>query len=979
MLFCALLVSALALALPATPSGLLIIAWAMGTSIAFIRIGRHREGDARLWRPLGLVGFAMAGGILVRGLHGAAIGVDQPIPSYADLIHMPAYVAFNATILRVHRTRATRRDAGAWLDSLAICGALIIGLWVAGLGEFAFDETVSLLSRTLNLTYNALVVVGFAIILRISATPGNRPSAYYFLGVAAGTFVITDLAGTYALGGDSGVLISVALSPLVFGFITAALLQPSAGEVMRRHEETEQKLGLLRFGVAVMTTLSPLAILLLDVSTDRRPLRIALCMALVQATVVAARLGVLIQNQQRMRLIERQTSMEIAALARDLEHRPNDVPHLVVRALGRLGFSAVIADSRESPANAQRFEIGSGAAPVGTIDVIRPALSAHQRQAVENLVREAGAIHANSETIRVTQELQLQAAAMDIAERNERRFRALVQNSTDIVIVVDQDAVVQYVSDPVEAATGHVPDDFVGQSLEWVIHPNDFPAAAAIFASVVGGEVEQRAHEFRAFHTDGSIRLFEAVMTDMRAIPEVGGIVFNASDVTDRRRLERDLKDAETVDPTTLQLNRTAFIEAVATAQRRASVTGVRTVAVIVDLDDFKSINDDLGSDRADHVLVEVAQRIRRAVRLHDPVARLNGDEFGILLADGYSDIEALAAIERVLVEVGQPFAIDGIDVKLNATAGLVGDDDGRLDASQMLRRADTALSAAKATTPGGALVFEETMEEVISERLGLRRALDHALDNDLLRLAYQPILDAASGEIVSMEALSRWTHPDRGPVSPAVFIPIAEETGDIIRLGDWVIRSAARQIFAWEIAGFENFTVSVNMSGHQLREDDVITKVASIVEETGLDPSRLIVEITESVLIDDTDFIAQRLRDLRSLGVSLAIDDFGTGYSSLSYLQRYEFDILKIDRSFVIPLADPERIREREIVRSIISLARGLGAKTVAEGIEGEAEYEVLQELGCDRVQGFLFHQPLEVGQIPDVLARNRFYVPAA
>ena len=252
-------------------------------------------------------------------------------------------------------------------------------------------------------------------------------------------------------------------------------------------------------------------------------------------------------------------------------------------------------------------------------------------------------------------------------------------------------------------------------------------------------------------------------------------------------------------------------------------------------------------------------------------------------------------------------------------------------------------------------------MGQEVSERIELRNLLQDALKTKKLRLAYQPIVDIDTGEIAALEALSRWQDDSRGNISPATFIPIAESAGMITELGEWALRTACEQVVEWARQGYDDFTVSVNMSGHQLREENVITKVSRILRETKVDPARITIEITESVLIDDTDFIAHRIRALRELGLRLAIDDFGTGYSSLSYLRRYEFDVLKIDRSFVIPLADDANKREREIVNAMIKLAQALGAITVAEGIEEAEEYGVLRTLGCDLAQGYLFWYPME------------------
>ncbi len=968
------LVAGLALGLPETSSGILIVLWAFVCSVAILLAGKRTGGSAKLWRHLGLVGLAMGTGILIRGIHGSLVGVAQPIPSPADIIHVPTYIAFNLALLRVLRARAQRRDVAAWLDSLAISGALLIVLWVLGLGEFAFDSTQPIVTRSLNLLYNGLAISGFALLLRVSATPGKRPRSYFLLGAAAGFFVIADLAGTYALAGDGGVFVSIALSPLSFAFVVAASRHQSAGRLLEAHRETETVLGVGRVAVATMTVLAPLSFLFLRLD-DYGPgmLLVSGSLAIGQAIIVVARLSLLVRNEQTLRSLERGTAREIARLARNIGHDKAAIRRELLSSIDRLSIPVRMQtfDDRDLAPNPRKtiLVVDDGNEELFKLRYSSGHLLPAERAAIEALGREGSAIAGAIETQRITAELVSQADAARLLEISERRFRALVQHSSDIVIVLNPNGTVEYISDPVSQALDYHPDDFIGRSLDWAVHPNDLEAASALFSSVLSGSRMQEAHEFRAYHRDGSIRLFESIMTDMRDVAEVEGVVLNVSDVTARRRLERDLRDAETVDPLTLQLNRKAFIDEIGVAQRRASVTALRTVVAIVDLDDFKTINDALGPERADRALVETAQRIRRALRITDVVARLSGDEFGILFTSGYSDIEALAAVERVLAELRLPFAIDGTPIKLGATAGLASDERGGLTASQFLRNADTALTTAKQSRSGGALMFEEAMAAILFERLDLRNSLDAALANDELRLAYQPIVDAMSGEIVSMEALARWHHDTRGEVAPGVFIPIAEESEAILTLGEWALRTGCRQVQNWERQGYTGFTVSVNMSGHQLRQPDIIHRVAAILEETGVDPERMIIEITESVLIDETDFIAERIRRLRELGIALAIDDFGTGYSSLSYLQRYEFDLLKIDRAFVVPLADPERVKEREIVRSIISLARGLGAKTVAEGIEGFDEFEILQSLGCDRVQGYLFHHPIEVEHIPETL----------
>ena len=486
---------------------------------------------------------------------------------------------------------------------------------------------------------------------------------------------------------------------------------------------------------------------------------------------------------------------------------------------------------------------------------------------------------------------------------------------------------------------------------------------------MLDGTELHEAHEFRAIHADGSVRLLQCVITDMRDVADIDGLVMNATDVTDQRTLERSLRNAETIDPLTLLLNRNSFLRETETAIRRASISTTSVAMAIINLDGFRLINEAYGTAIADEVLVELAHRVRQGVRTEDVVARLNGDEFGILMPTGYTNTEAQALVERILAELSETVLAGSRPVVLRATAGLTIDSELNSSAIELIRNADTALDAAKQTARGGVVHFDAAMSEEISEKVEVRNRLQDAIRGERLNLNYQPIVDIEHGRIVSLEALSRWTDSERGEISPSVFIPIAESSGMISELGEWALREACTQVVDWAADGYDEFTVSVNMSGHQLREENVIGRVRHILNETKVDPSRIMIEITESVLIDDTDFIADRIRALRDLGVGLAIDDFGTGYSSLSYLRRYEFDVLKIDRSFVIPLADDSHKREREIVNAMIKLAQALGAVTVAEGVEENEEYAVLRTLGCDHAQGFLFFTPLKAEQIPSVL----------
>jgi len=336
---------------------------------------------------------------------------------------------------------------------------------------------------------------------------------------------------------------------------------------------------------------------------------------------------------------------------------------------------------------------------------------------------------------------------------------------------------------------------------------------------------------------------------------------------------------------------------------------------------------------------------------------------------DPLSAADAVVTVERLLDSLAQPMNLESGEIQIQANAGIVFSFDSNAEALGLLRDADIALSAAKRTDTAGVVLFEPEMAAQATEQMELRSGIGPGMANGEFRLVYQPVVEVETGRIRSLEALARWTHPRLGPVSPLTFITLAEQSGQINDFGDWALRSACRQLASWESQGLGSFRVGVNMSVYQLHQPDIVNRTEAIVRSEGAKPEQVVIEITESVLIDNGTLVAERMRSLRSRGFSLAIDDFGTGYSSLGYLQRYEFDILKIDKVFVDPLGDPTKQREREVVSSIIALARGLGAVTVAEGIEDESQLATLRELGCDYAQGYLMFRPAEVDDCTEIL----------
>ena len=568
----------------------------------------------------------------------------------------------------------------------------------------------------------------------------------------------------------------------------------------------------------------------------------------------------------------------------------------------------------------------------------------------------AGVVHATSRRFVEDQYKRAEAAI----RRREGRFRSLIENSSDGITVVAADGTIVYDSPSVPRLLGYEADSRAGSAaLDYVLDA-DLPVASAMLEDLIAaGPGAMAAAEVRVLHVDGTARWMEVRASNLLDQPDLQGIVINFRDSTDRKKLESDLAHQAFHDPLTGLANRALFLDRITHAQATQRRTAQHLAVIFIDLDDFKTVNDGMGHAAGDVVLISVADRLRSCVRDADTCARLGGDEFGILLEglDGPAEVYDLGA--RLLEAMAEEIEIDGKALVINASLGIVvaaGDE----DPASLVRNADLAMYQAKAGGKGRFAIFELGMYDAAVERLELRAAMRAAVDGEQFTPYYQPVIDLRTGAIVGAEALVRWNHPTRGLLPPAAFLELAEETGLIVEIGRSVLRQACRDAARWGTTGGQPLTVAVNLSTVQLREPTLLADVAAALEDFGLEPARLTLEVTETTLMENPDVASERLHQLKGLGVKVALDDFGTGFSSLSYLQRFPVDRLKIDKSFTDALAGAGSPEDVTLVGAIAGLGNLLNLAVTAEGIERYGQVGALLSLGCTTGQGFYFAAPV-------------------
>jgi diguanylate cyclase (GGDEF)-like protein/PAS domain S-box-containing protein len=1017
---------------PGLQVGPLFNAIAISSPIAIlIAVKLHRPDVRAPWYLFALgQAFFVAGDVITYN-YNRFFGTELPYPSIGDVLYLSVYPCLIAGLLLLIRRRNPGHDRDSLIDSLIVAIGLGTMQWVFIMSPTAHDSASTLLQKIVAMSYPFMDLMLVMAVVRLAIGAGKRTPSMYLMGAATLALFVTDTVYTYisAQGivyNQSGVLeAGWGTFYLLWG---AAALHPSMRLNSEEAPDVERRLSWPR--LALLATASLMAPVVMAIQWARHetldtPVLIGASAALF--LLVVLRMVGLVRREEQAAQREKALRAAGAALvtatnresiyeatitaARSLAGAGAAIRMLVrqeggedltvvaasggIDVLGREAISLSLLpgwkrERLESHRSLQVPVSDSQLAPVlgfpedTEVVTTLPLFMKGELRGILVVASQAPLPRRVSDALSALvpqAALALDSAALteDLVRRqSEARFSSLVQNSSDVVMVVDADSTIRYVSPSVERVLGLEPSSLEGTRLTALIHPED---KAQMLQFLMYGGREGDAHpaltECRMRHEGGFWLHVETLRTNLLRDVNVKGIVLNTRDVSERKAFEDQLAHQAFHDQVTGLANRALFKDRVEHALER-QLRDDRPVSVLfMDLDDFKTINDSLGHDVGDLLLSEVGERVKGSLRAADTAARMGGDEFAVLLEDGGEGLGAADVATRILQSLDGAFLLGGKEVFVRASIGIATanpDHERPIGTEELLRNADVAMYMAKESGKNRYQIFEPAMHDTALRRLELKADLQRALDNQEFILHYQPIIELSTNQISGFEALLRWEHPVRGTVPPLDFIPLAEETGLIVQIGNWVLAEATRQGKALQqrYPAFDPpLHMAVNLSARQLQRPEIVTEVAEALMRSGLAPESLVLEITESVMMRDIELSLQRLTELKEIGVRLAVDDFGIGYSSLNYIQQFPVDILKVDKSFVDAVNTDAR--KARLTETIIRLAEDLELRPVAEGIERADQLEQLLRLHCDLGQGFYFARPLPMDGVDDLITARQ------
>jgi diguanylate cyclase (GGDEF)-like protein/PAS domain S-box-containing protein len=969
-------------------------------AVALIVGVRKNSQDRRLpWYLFALAqAFFVTGDVLAYNYE-RFFGGALPFPSIADGFYLAVGPLLVAGLLMLVRDRNETRSPASLIDALIITVAAAALSWVYLMAPYAHDHTLKLTTKLTSIAYPLADILILGVLLRMAVGSRRRGLAFGLLVCGTGALLLTDtiygwklLHGGYNTGGvlDAG-------WAMFYGFLGAAALHPSMRKLAERAPDPGDRLTTRRLALLTCATLTaPILLIARGSAVGSLDGHVLVGASITLFALVLLRMtGLVHRNEEAVRS---EAALRIGGEALVTAVGREEIYSATLQTARSLVREDVtvrlcLNDRSDGPATVSGSDVVTLDNPALRLDelpaTVRGRLDEHRvvtfERSGENVFlaqlsvqgevvgylfalsprRLRRAAEESLATLATAAALALQSAVLSeeaAHQRSEARLSSLVKNASDVICILAEDGGIHYVSPSVQGMLGYLPSVLTGDCLADIVEPNERTRVLAFIAATAARPAGQpHTVGFRMRHAERGWRDVEALATNLLGDEAIGGIVLNIRDVTERKAFEAELEHRAFHDTLTGLANRALFrnrLEHALAGQGRDRMT----VAVLfVDVDDLKDVNDSLGHAAGDKVLREVGRRLDGCMRGVDTAARISGDEFAVLINGSDSETDSIEIARRVINALAVTLTLEGKQVPIAASMGIAfnsGGGSARAGAEELMRDADAAMYMAKRSGKGGYEVFHPEMHAQALARLELKGDLQRAIEANEFTVRYQPIMDLARHDIAGMEALARWEHPIRGTVSPDEFIPLVEQSGLIVPLGRHVLREACRQavLLQNECPREPALSISVNVSAFQLQRPEFIDEAREVLQETRIEPSSLILELTESVLMRNMDLSISRMNALRSLGVRLAIDDFGTGYSSLVYLRTLPVNILKLDRSF---LAD-ESAQATRMITAVVELARIFNLQSVVEGIESDASLARLRDAHCDFGQGFYFAKPL-------------------
>jgi diguanylate cyclase (GGDEF)-like protein/PAS domain S-box-containing protein len=927
-------------------------------------------------------------------------GGALPFPSIADPFYLAFYPLLVAGLLLLIHSAGAKRDRASLIDALIITVGLGTVSWVYLMAPYAHDHTLSLLTKLTSIAYPTMDILVLGVVLRVAVDSRRREPAFAMLVCGTAVLLVSDtiygwmlLHGGYNTGGvlDAG-------WALFYALLGASALHPSMSRLTEPGPEPVRRLTRGRLALlACASLIAPFVILVREALHEPLDVYVLVSASVVLFVLVIVRMAGIVRRHEEA--TRREAALRVAGEALVSAATRQEIQRAALQAVrsvieqGVEGCRLYLLEGSEGIMRAVGEGDDHGVRPVLRVEQLPPTLLAPGEGARVASVRRGEHVVCHSPLfvreeltgvleVRCAEELgreeqeslatltsevalALHGAALaeeTLSQRSEARLSSLIKNSSDVVCILDQAGEVHYVSPSVEQMFGYGVEEMAGRALAELVHPDELKRVEGFMAAIAGQPQGQATIcEFRLRHAGGEWRHVEALATNLLGDESICGVVMNVRDISERKSFLAELEHQAFHDTLTGLPNRALFHNRVehALAGRRRDQLPV--AVLFLDVDDFKNINDSLGHAAGDELLQEIARRLEDCMRPVDTAARLGGDEFAVLIHEAESELQSVEIAQRVMAAIAAPLTLGGREVAPAASVGIAFSDQGMIsaeDAEELLRNADAAMYMAKEAGKAAYRIYQPEMHAKALTRLELKADLQQALDAGQFTLRYQPIVDLTRGDMAGMEALVRWEHPTRGLVPPLEFVPLLEETGLIVPVGRHILEEACRWAARMqrECPRTPALSISVNVSAHQLQRPEFVGEVREALQASGIVPSSLVLELTESVMIQDVELTLLRLEELRKLGVRLAIDDFGTGYSSLNYVRQFDMDILKIDRSFLADTS-PE---VAELTAAIVQLARIFNLKAVAEGIENDGQLQQLQVINCDFGQGYHFAKPL-------------------